>query len=452
MHGSNERESYVDLEAVRVCLDEPAGHAGILQEAWERYHLPLALTEVHLGGHREQQLRWWLQAWNQAVKLREAGTDVRAITAWSMLGSFNWHNLVTRDDGLYESGVFDIRSPTPRPTLLARAIEATTQNRSFEHPVVDAPGWWQSERRLLYPPVQLSAVAHTTPASRISKKSRPLLITGANGTLGQAFQRICTSRDISFHAVSRTELDIANVEQVRQVLSESRPWAVINSAGYVRVDDAEREPDICVRANVIGPAILAELCAEQHIPLLSFSSDLVFNGEQTSPYLESDTPAPLNTYGLSKAEAEARIMEANEQALLIRTSAFFGPWDSANFLMQVARSIALHQEFYAAEDVLVSPTYVPDLVHASLDLLIDGESGIWHLANQGEVSWFDFAHQFIHAAGLNDACLRSAPLEVLPFMAARPRYSVLSSERGQLLPPLEEAISQFVQAAGQVKS
>jgi dTDP-4-dehydrorhamnose reductase len=388
-----------------------------------------------------------MEAWNQVKRLRKQGVDVRAITAWSLLGSFNWHNLVTRDDGLYESGVFDVRGPTPRPTLLARAVEATAQDLPFEHPILDGPGWWQSKRRLLYPPVQRGAMSASKPEPRLPKQPpRPLLITGANGTLGQAFQRICTFRDISFLAVSRTELDIADVEQVRQVLSESRPWAVINTAGYVRVDDAERERDICLRANVTGPAVLAELCAEQHIPLLSFSSDLVFNGEQTSPYLESDTPAPLNTYGFSKAEGEARILEANAQSLLIRTSAFFGPWDSANFLTQVAQSIASRQEFLAAEDVLVSPTYVPDLVHASLDLLIDGERGIWHLANQGEISWFDFAHQFIRTAGLSDACLRSAPLDILPLMAARPRYSVLSSERGQLLPTLEEAIFQFVQS------
>jgi dTDP-4-dehydrorhamnose reductase len=113
----------------------------------------------------------------------------------------------------------------------------------------------------------------------------------------------------------------------------------------------------------------------------------------------------------------------------------------------VERSVSTEQEFVAADDVRISPTYVPDLVDAALDLLIDGERGIWHLSNQGEVSWFDFAHQFIRLAGLNESRLRKAPLERLPLVAPRPYYSVLSSERGLLLPHLENALFRFVQVS-----
>src|SRR5215212_813112 len=450
MHGGNELHTYVDLEAVRVCTDQSAGRAGILQEAWERYQRPLALTEVHLRGHREQQLRWWVEAWRTAHASRQRGVDIRAITAWALLGNFNWDNLVTQDNEFYESGAFDIRSSHPRPTLLARAIESVAKKGSFDHPALDAPGWWQSEQRLFHPVECHNSLASDTSAlswHRPNGAPRPVLITGANGTLGRAFQRICESRNIPFLAFSHGQLDIASERNVAQVLTEARPWAVINTAGYVRVDEAERNSEACRLANAIGPAVLAQLCASQGTALLSFSSDLVFSGAQSSPYLESNIPDPLNMYGVSKAEGEARILEANPQGLIIRSGAFFSPWDSVNFLMQVSQSVSARQEFIAANDVLISPTYVPELVHACLDLLIDGERGIWHLTNQGEVSWFDFANQFIRTAGLSDTYLRSAPLEHLPLVAKRPRYSVLSSERGLLLSDLQDAIYRFVQAA-----
>lgn len=448
MHGGNGRQPYVDVEAVRVVQDAPAGHLGILQEAWDRYHLPLALTEVHLGGHHEQQLRWWMEAWDAANALRQAGVDFRAITAWALLGSFYWNTLVTNEDGDYESGVFDVRGPTPRPTILARAIEYTAKRGGFEHPILAAPGWWRSAHRLLYHPVNLQespTAAARTPLVTAQRTSRPLLITGANGTLGQAFQRICTVRDIPFQAVLRHELDITNERQVAEVLDEVRPWAVINTAGYVRVDEAERDPETCRRANALGPAVLAEHCAANGLAFLSFSSDLVFNGAQSVPYLESDQPDPLNIYGLSKAEGEHRILEVNPRALIVRSSAFFGPWDTANFLMQIIRAIQAQEAFVAPEDAVVSPTYVPDLVHACLDLLIDGESGIWHLTNQGALSWSDFACLFTHVARLDDARVMSAPLEQLSLPAPRPHYSALGSERGLLLPDLDQALACFVQ-------
>lgn len=451
MHGGNGRHAYVDVEAVRVCHEDTAGHAGILEEAWQRFRLPLALTEVHLGGHREQQLRWWVEALDSAQGLRARGVDIRAITAWALLGSFHWNRLVTTDQGVYESGVFDINGIHRRPTVLARAVISAANGEVFDHPTLDAPGWWRSPQRLLYEPVSVSPAASTaprpTPPAARRGLPRPVLITGAGGTLGRAFQRICEERGIAYHAVSRGELDIADQHQVERLLEDLRPWAVINAAGYVRVDDAENEPDACLRTNALGPEVLAQICAGSGTALLSFSSDLVFNGEKSTPYCEDDSPDPLNTYGVSKAVGEARVLEAHPRALIVRTSAFFGPWDEANFLSHALHTISAGQEFFAASDVLISPTYVPDLVHASLDLLVDSEHGIWHLANQGEVTWFDFACQFAREAGLDDGYLRGVPMEEFGLPAPRPHYSVLGSQRGLLLPPLENAVVRYVHEA-----
>src|SRR5205085_4596445 len=131
-------------------------------------------------------------------------------------------------------------------------------------------------------------------------------------------------------------------------------WAVVNAAGYERVDRAEREPDRCFRVNAHGPALLAAACARHGAALLTFSSDLVFDGEASSAYRESDVPKPLNVYGLSKAEAERRVLDALPAALVVRTSAFFGPWDEYNFVAVALRALSAGRLFPAAEDAQIS--------------------------------------------------------------------------------------------------
>lgn len=150
LHGGNGRIAYADTEAVRV-LDPPAGGLGAaLGEAWARYGVPLAATEVHNGGSEEEQLRWAAAAWDAAVALAADGVEVRAVTAWSLLGSHGWNTLLT-GDGAYEPGVFDVSSGTPRPTALA-ALWRGLPHGAARDARARAPGWWQRPERLLYPP------------------------------------------------------------------------------------------------------------------------------------------------------------------------------------------------------------------------------------------------------------------------------------------------------------
>jgi dTDP-4-dehydrorhamnose reductase len=273
--------------------------------------------------------------------------------------------------------------------------------------------------------------------------TRPLLITGATGTLGRSFARLCEVRGLSYRLLTRRQMDIADRDSVERALSEHEPWAIVNAAGYVRVDDAEREPERCFRENTDGPGLLASVCAEQGTALLSFSSDLVFDGTKQSPYLEDDAPSPLNVYGQSKAEAEARILAAHPSALVVRTSAFFGPWDEHNFVIVALRTLAAGRAFVAASDATFSPTYVPDLVHACLDLLIDGERGLWHIANSGAITWAELAKRVAGLAGLDTSLVDARPTRSLGLVAARPAYSVLASRRGSILPSLEDAITRY---------
>jgi dTDP-4-dehydrorhamnose reductase len=446
-HGGNKRHAYADVEAVRVCAEGTAGPRALMKEAWERYQLPLAITEAHLGCTREEQLRWLKEVWEGAQSLRQKGADVRAVTAWSLLGAYDWHNLLTRSEGRYEPGVYDLRAPRPRPTALAYMLRDLASGREHEHPVLASPGWWRRLDRLCYPPVarRPHAVAAEIQGVRMKgERSRPLLITGATGTLGKAFARICEQRGLSYRLLTRQEMDIADPVSVNVALAEYQPWAVINAAGYVRVDDAEREPELCFRENACGPATLAAACAGRQVKLLTFSSDLVFGGIKQSPYVESDAPAPLNVYGRSKAEAEKRVLEELPEALIIRTSAFFGPWDEHNFVAATLNSLSEGRTFQAADDLSISPTYVPDLVHASLDLLIDGECGLWHLANSDEVTWAALARRVATLAGLDASQVDARPGKALKLAAPRPAYSVLGSERGRLLPSLEDALARYL--------
>jgi dTDP-4-dehydrorhamnose reductase len=446
-HGGNGQHHYADVESVRVCTESICHPYDLLKDVWERYQLPIAITESHLGCTREEQLRWFKEVWEAAQHLQTEGADIRAVTAWSLLGAFDWNSLVTRADNFYEPGVFDIRSPFPRPTALASMLRHLSEGREYQHPLLQVPGWWWRPERFFYPPVDCTgenrrAAEHqgflhpSTPP--------PLLITGATGTLGRSFARICEIRGIPYHLLTRQEMDITNPTSVEAVMAELKPWAVINAAGYVRVDDAEREPHLCQRINADGAAILAKACLQHDASYVTFSSDLVFDGNRVDPYVESCDVAPLNVYGHSKAIAERWVLQAHPCSLVIRTSAFFSPWDDYNFLTIALRTLTDGQPFVAAADAIVSPTYIPDLVHTTLDLLIDGECGIWHLANSGAIAWADLAKQVAALVKLDCTRIEARPTKDLGWLAARPSYSVLSSERGILLPSLETAIDRYL--------
>jgi dTDP-4-dehydrorhamnose reductase len=138
--GGNRRHRYADVHA--VLAGKRVGLAPLLAAAWARFRLPLAITEVHLGGTRDEQLRWLIDVYDAAGRARAGGADVRAVTAWSMFGCYDWHILVTREDGFYEPGLYDVRGPRPRPTALARAVQALARGARPAHPVLAVPGAW----------------------------------------------------------------------------------------------------------------------------------------------------------------------------------------------------------------------------------------------------------------------------------------------------------------------
>jgi dTDP-4-dehydrorhamnose reductase len=446
-HGGNRRLRYADVEAVRALPDGVLGPATLLGQAWRRFGIPIAVTEVHLGCTREQQLRWLRDVWEGAAGARDAGAEVRAVTAWAALGAFDWCSLVTRTDGVYEPGLFDVRSTPPRPTALAAMTRALATEGRHEHPALHGEGWWRDQSRLLYDTGAPARARSSAVGAAEPVPARPVLVAGAAGTLGQAFVRACDARGLRCVPLDRAALDVTSAPAVARALDETGAWAVVNAAGFVRVDDAEWNAEECRRANVHGPATLARACAARGVQLATFSSDLVFDGRKGTPYVEGDATAPLGVYGTSKRDAEDAVLREAPRALVVRTAWFFGPRDPWNFVTRTLQGIASGAPVQLPDDLVVSPTWVPHLVDATLDLLVDGECGLWHLASAGEGGTVaDIARAAAALAGLDGTLVHGRPHRELGLAAPRPPAVVLASERGGVMPPLGRALAEYVES------
>jgi dTDP-4-dehydrorhamnose reductase len=433
-HGGNGSHAYADVEAVRCSGIKIDGIKLLLKEAWERYGLPLAVTEIHLCCEREEQLRWVNEIWGAAKELQSENIQIEGLTIWALFGAYGWDKLLTEANGNYESGAFDLSSGYPRPTAVAKMLKELATLQTFMHPVLNSSGWWKSPSRIIYPPctnVELFCDDNACP---------PVFVIGSTGTLGMAFTKRLTERRIKAIPLNRLQLNITDIQQIRELVEVYKPWAIINAAGFVDVDNAESKKEECFSSNTLGASNLAEICMSYGIKLVTFSTDLVFDGEKKAEYVESDGVNPLNIYGLSKANAEQQVMSLCNDALIIRTSAFFGPWDEYNFVAHIINGLAQKQQMKIADDVYISPTYVPDLVDMTLNLLIDDEKGIWHLCNQGTLTWYDLAVDVAARSKTSSRLIIPKPMGSLGLQAKRPSFSALKSNRGNIMPSLDNAL------------
>jgi len=424
--GGNRRHRYVDIAASERAGWEP-GFEAVLHRMWTRYGRSVAIGEVHIDGTREAQLRWTRSCWEAAVRAEAAGVPVTAVTFWALLGTFDWNDLCRGERGHYETGAFDIRGAVPRPTALAAAITSISHTGAFSHPVIPDSASW------------------TSPGGRdaLTLPRAPLLILGARGTLGRALTQRCEQRGISHVALGRAELDITRSVDVEPLVAALRPWAVINASGYVRVDDAELEPEQCRAINVHGAVNVARACERMKVRLVTFSSDLVFDGAKASPYIESDAPSPLSVYGQSKRDGEIGVLSALPDAIIVRTSAFFGAADDHNFVIQTLRRL-IAGESVPTSGSIVSPTDVSALADAVLDLIVDGADGMWHLSSPARLSWTEWARSVAAHANLDQSLIYQADAQQLAWRGVRPDYSALGTERGQQMPEFEESMARCV--------
>ncbi len=450
-HGGNGRHSYADAELVRVNTEQsfPVGFYERLREVWERYRLPIAITEAHLGSSREEQLRWLVEGWNAAQTLRDEGADIRALTVWSLLGAYDWCNLVRFATNFYEPGAFDIRGDSPRPTALARVIRALASGSPPTHPVLAQPGWWHRPDRFLYPFDKSSQKLHLkfSYEQGSTQQVHPLLITNAKGILGRAFTRICEYRGLSYSCLNQEETHGANTHSLHGTLTQLQPWAVVSTTDFSYPGDiSDREAEHWYSEQIAWLTALANACFRLNLPFVFFSSDTVFDGNRTTPYVEDDPVSPASLIGRAQVGMEQRIVHQHPKTLLIRSGPLLSPWEDAPATVQ--RLHFLLSRTFPDYEVLISPGYVPDLVHVSLDLLIDEERGIRHLPSAGMLSLstlIDRLAQTVDSAEMNVLKQSIRRSDHAPSSA---RCRALSSKRGQLLPELDDALARYTRDVG----
>ncbi|MBC5806303.1 MAG: glycoside hydrolase [Candidatus Eremiobacter antarcticus] len=265
-HGGNAFERYADVAAVRACDDAPLGVAHCAAEVWQRYRLPLVITEVHLGCTPEEQLRWLSDIHEAARQVRGSGADLRAITAWSLFGSFDWNSLLTRDLGIYEAGAFDVRCDPPRPTALASAIRRLATNRGCDHPVLDSPGWWRRVLRFEANPHILGLPRGASVVRR--RRPRPVAILGCPPALTSRVRAICHIRGIT--------CVFARAAIWRKLAARVRPWAVLDFTRRGARDDVRAA---CVNAST-RYASVADDADEKIHEVINAALDCLVHGEQ----------------------------------------------------------------------------------------------------------------------------------------------------------------------------
>ncbi|MFQ5524308.1 MAG: dTDP-4-dehydrorhamnose reductase [Acidimicrobiia bacterium] len=251
-----------------------------------------------------------------------------------------------------------------------------------------------------------------------------IAVLGAGGQLGSAFCRLLGA---AAHPVTRAELDLTDLAAIQPWMEARRPEVVVNCAAYTAVDAAEEDEATARRVNADAVGVLAEAARDSGARLVTFSTDYVFDGTKPEPYVESDPPHPMSAYGRTKAEGERLALEANPEALVVRTSWVLSG-THPNFAATMLRLIR-QGPVQVVNDQRGRPTIVDDLAPATLACVEAGAYGIVHLTNQGETTWYGLACEIAQIAGLDPDRVSPCTTEEFPRPAPRPANSVLDSER-----------------------
>lgn len=254
-----------------------------------------------------------------------------------------------------------------------------------------------------------------------------ILVTGSNGQLGNELKQLSTNGH-EFLFTDFIELDITQQIMIDSVCKEFAPHQIINCAAYTNVDRAETDSDAAFALNADGPELLALGAKKCGARLIHISTDYVFNGKNYKPYTESDIPEPAGVYARSKAAGEEKVMQANPQSLIIRTSWLYSAYGH-NFVKTIRKAGASHGQLKVVSDQIGSPTWGHDLAVATLKLAEMGnESGIVHFSNNGVCSWYDFALAIVEFSGIHTH-VYPTDTAGYPLPSPRPYYSVLNKNK-----------------------
>ena len=277
-----------------------------------------------------------------------------------------------------------------------------------------------------------------------------VLVTGANGQLGQAIQFVAGNYpNINFVFCSSSDLDITNKENCEFVFNKEKPDFCINAAAYTAVDKAESEPEKAELINVIGAKNLAEACKNFNSKLIHISTDFVFDGSKNAPYNEADLPNPKGVYGQTKLEGEIAIQEVFDAYFIIRTSWVYSQFGN-NFMKTMLRLASERASLSVVSDQIGTPTNAVDLAECLVTIITEHSKlntehyGIYNFSNEGQCSWFDFAKKIFE---INQVKIDVTPIPTtqFPTPAERPKYSVLDKTKikttfGIEIKPWEQSI------------
>lgn len=268
------------------------------------------------------------------------------------------------------------------------------------------------------------------------------LVTGREGQVVQSLiERSAGRDDITLVAVGRPDLDLARPETLAAVLDDVKPDLIISAAAYTAVDQAETDEAMAMAANAEAPGELARLAALRTIPIVHLSTDYVFDGSKTGPYVEADPVSPLGAYGRTKLEGERRVQQATDNFAILRTAWVYSPFGK-NFAKTMLRVAEMRDSLNVVDDQVGNPTSALDIADAILmvadNLLTRNDPalrGIFHMTGTGEASWADFAREIFAISsteGGPSAEVASIPTSAYPTPAKRPANSRLDCSRLEL--------------------
>ena len=280
---------------------------------------------------------------------------------------------------------------------------------------------------------------------------KKILVTGANGQLGQCLQKISSQfEEFEFIFTDSETLDITNKEEVNDFFWQNAPDFCINAAAYTAVDLAETDIEKAFLVNADGAENLAEACAENNAQFIHVSTDYVFDGENNLAYTEEDFTNPLGVYGASKLAGDELALEVNPCSVILRTSWVYSEFGK-NFVKTMLNLFATKEELNIVADQFGQPTNANDLAEAIMKIIKSEKitPGIFNFSNLGRISWFDFAEKI---AELSDAKIKLNAIETsqYPTPAKRPKNSVLDLDKisktyGIQLKPWEESLEDCIQ-------
>jgi len=279
-----------------------------------------------------------------------------------------------------------------------------------------------------------------------------ILVTGANGMLSNDVLELPKKHSefshLEFFPFTRKELNITDMDALISVVDEIKPQVVFNGAAFTKVDDCETAVGQ-EQANLVngsGPVFLGDICREREIKLINISTDYVFPGNGTKPYKEDEETNPINNYGLSKLQGEKNTAFSGCDYLTFRTAWLYGH-HGPNFVATMLKLAETHKELRVVNDQMGSPTWTGDLAYGIFKLLMKGESGLYHLTNSGQCTWYDFAVEIFR---LYEKDVKVIPVSSDEFKrpAQRPTYSVLDNsayenDSGYQMPSWQDALKRF---------